>query len=532
MAIIVSAPVKQKERKQRSKVSVPATKASIRNLSTHRREKTGKRRKQRLKAVHEKQIFPTLDNQSVMERIADLPSKDREALLKGLTEEQLLAINFDWKLWRRPDQTPPPADLWDVLLIESGRGFGKTRIGAEQVKEWVNEHEVKRIGLGGRTATDIREVMVEGDSGVLSVFPPWQRPIYEPSKLRITFRNGALARLFSDEAFEKARGPQNEKFWWDEMAAMSNIKAFFDNVMFGLRIGKCPQVMITTTPRRKKEYREIFHSKKSKYASLRVARMHGSSYSNLSNLASMYIQNVIKPYEGTRLGKQELWGEFLADSIGALWTTHLLEEYRVDDICLSDMVEIAVGVDPQGTYGEDSADTGIVVVGKDKHGHGYTLADWTVNAPPNTKTIAGQKVLGWADIAAKAYFFFEADAVVGETNFGGDMVEACLRNATDAYGHPEAINYVSVRASRGKRTRAEPIAMISEKGLIHHLACTDLDALEEQMTNWEPGDESPNNLDAMVWAYHYLFMQPGGGFEIFADPDNWKFMEKMKREAA
>ncbi len=155
------------------------------------------------------------------------------------------------------------------------------------------------------------------------------------------------------------------------------------------------------------------------------------------------------------------------------------------------------------------------------------LGDWTVKAPPNTKVIAGKKVIGWADIVAKAYFFFEADCVVGEVNNGGDLVEAVLMNATDKYGSHHAMNYKSVHASRGKRTRAEPITMIYDKGLIHHLTCVDLEQLEDQMTNWEPGDvESPNNLDAMVWGFTELYLQEGGDFYVFADASNWKELLK------
>jgi len=296
-------------------------------------------------------------------------------------------------------------------------------------------------------------------------------------------------------------------------------------LMFGLRIGKHPQVIVTTTPRRKRHYKELFHNKHSKYAAYNIARINGSSYDNASNLSEKFIDTVIKPYEGTRLGLQEIHGKYVSGSVGALWWEDLLDSYRVDNLKLNQLARIVVGVDPAVTYNEDSNSTGIVVVGKGYDGHGYVLADYTVKAPPNTKVIDGIVVKGWAEYVAEAYDTFQADTVVGEVNNGGDLVEAVATelNRQGPDGNSSlALNFKSVRASRGKRTRAEPVAMLYEKGLIHHIGCSDLENLEDQLCSWEPGDTSPDSMDALVWACYELFLAPGCDFHVLANSNNWK----------
>lgn len=458
--------------------------------------------------------------QSWIERLAQLPAKQRDRILAEFSPYELRALEFDWQLWRRESQTIPKGD-WDIWLIEAGRGFGKTRTGAETVREWV-EQGVMRIALIARTADDARATMIE--EGILTVFPPHQYPKYEPSKRKITFHTGAVARIFTAEEPDIPRGKQQEKAWFDEASSFDNLKEIFDNVMLGLRIGKKPQAIVTTTPKSKKEYREIFKSKRSKYSKYRKVVTHGSSYENAANLSSLFINAVIKPFEGTRKGKQELYGQFLDDATGALWTSALIDRYRAPDVRLDRLTEIVVAIDPSVEYNEDSAECGIVIVARHRNGHAYVLGDWTIHAPPVTKAVNGEDVKGWAQHGVEAFYHFDADVIVGEVNNGGELVEAVIAqvNKERVKKSPATIVFESVRASKGKRTRAEPVAMLYDKGIVHHVQSADLELLEEQMTTWEPGEDSPDRLDALVWALTYLYLGDGGEFEVLSRAVNWK----------
>lgn len=407
------------------------------------------------------------------------------ALLKGLTTEEKAALNYRWEFWARPDQLEPEGNWWTVWLALAGRGWGKTRCGAEWVRQIKNE--VGRIGLIAPTAADARDVMVEGESGIMAISPPWDRPLFEPSKRRLTWDNGAMATLYSADEPDRLRGPQHAALWCDELAAWKYMQEAWDMAMFGLRLGNRPKVCATTTPRPLPLIRELLKSETTV-----VSR--GRTYDNLQNLAPAFRQAVLAKYEGTRLGRQELNAEVLDDVPGALWTRQTIEDalWRGD---LPDMKRIVVAVDPSGSSGADSekADSiGIIVAGLGVDGLAYVLADRTCDLSP----------AGWGKRTVDAYHEFSADRVVAERNYGGAMVEHVIRTVD------KKVSYKEVVASRGKAIRAEPVAALYEQGSVRHVG--GLDELEDQMCvmtgEGYMGDGSPDRLDAAVWALSDLML--------------------------
>lgn len=377
---------------------------------------------------------------------------------------------YDWQQQARPSQRQPEGS-WRTWLILAGRGFGKTRTGNETVRAKIECGEWKRVALVAPTAADARDVMVEGESGMLSVCPPSFRPLYEPSKRRLTWPNGALATLYSADEPERLRGPQHDGAWCDELAAWRRPEAW-DMLMFGLRIGPDPQVIVTTTPKPTKIIKSL------RAAATTVVTV-GTTYENRDNLAPAFFEQIVKRYEGTRLGRQELEAEVLEDNPGALWTRSMIEESRVTD--KPPLERVVVGVDPAVTNEEGSAETGIVVAGMlgDQF---YVLDDRSLRASPRT----------WASKAVMAYHSFSCDRIVGEVNNGGDMIEETIKNVDDG------VSFKKVTATRGKHLRAEPIAALYEQNRVHHVGA--FPELEDQMVEWEPGMESPDRLDALVWA--------------------------------
>lgn len=398
----------------------------------------------------------------------------------------------DWRFFARPSQLPPDGD-WQTWLILAGRGFGKTRTGSEWVREQVRQG-VSRIALVAPTASDARDVMVEGESGLLSVC--WAgdrtyageivgRPSYEPSKRRLTWANGAMATLFSAEEPERLRGPQHEVMWADELAAWKYLRETWDMAMFGLRLGTRPRICITTTPKPLPVLREIVKDP-------RTVITRGSTFDNAQNLAPAFLQAIRDKYEGTRLGRQELNAEVLDDVPGALFTREMIDKALVR--AAPDLVRVVVAVDPSGTKGEsDKGDSiGIVVAGKGTDGNAYVLADRTCKLSPD----------GWGKRVVAAYHEFNADRIVAERNFGGAMVEHVIRTV-----EPRAA-YREVTASRGKIARAEPVAALYEQGKVKHVG--GFSELEDQMCALTPdgflGDGSPDRADALVWAITELML--------------------------
>jgi phage terminase large subunit-like protein len=334
------------------------------------------------------------------------------------------------------------------------------------------------MALVGPTASDVRDVMIEGESGLLAISPPWNRPRYEPSKRRLTWPNGAMATTYSAEEPERLRGPQHDGAWCDELAAWRYAETW-DMLMFGLRLGRDPRAIVTTTPRPVKLLRELL-------ALDTTTKTGGSTYENRANLAPAFLDQIIRRYEGTRLGRQELNAELLDDVEGALWTRAMIDGARTAEA--PDLARVVVAIDPATTATEDSDETGIVVAGRGVDGRFYVLDDCSCRLTPD----------GWATRAVGAFDRYEADRIIGEVNNGGDLVESCIRHAASA--RSRHIAYAKVHASRGKLVRAEPIAALYEQGRVSHVGS--FPALEDQLCSWVPGshDGSPDRMDALVWA--------------------------------
>jgi predicted phage terminase large subunit-like protein len=375
----------------------------------------------------------------------------------------------------------------------AGRGFGKSRTGAEWIRAEVDTGR-KRIALVGPTAADVRDVMVEGESGVLAIHPDNERPLYEPSKRRLTWPNGAIATTYSADEPERLRGPQHEVAWCDEVGAWRYGDDAWSMLMFGLRLGDNPRCVVTTTPRPTKLIRELVRD-----PTCVVTR--GSTYDNRANLAPAFFEQIVKRFEGTRLGRQEIEAELLEDVPGALWSHGIIDAAR--QAAAPNLARIVVAIDPAATSGEDADETGIVVVGKDNQGHGYVLADVSGKYQP----------IEWAKIAIAVYRAHHADRIVAETNNGGDMVAATLRMVDPN------VPFKAVHASRGKVTRAEPVSALYEQGRMHHIGA--FPQLEEQMTNFtsdfdrQTAGYSPDRLDALVWATTELLVEQMKGYAIY-----------------
>lgn len=357
-----------------------------------------------------------------------------------------------------------------------------------------------RIALIAPTARDARNVMVDGESGILAVC--WEhdrdhkgavtgRPHYEPSKAQVTWENGARAFLYSAEEPERLRGPQHDTFWADELAAWKYLRDTWDMAMFGLRLGADPRKMITTTPKPLTILREIM-------ADPATVISRGSTFDNAANLAPSFLSSIRKTYDGTRLGRQELFAELLEEAEGALWSRDMIEKARhKGDV--PEMARIVVAVDPAITATEESNETGIIGAGLGRDGKGYVLADRSGRHTP----------AGWAREAIKLYRDLGADRVVAEGNQGGEMVRHTIE--TEWKAAPVTI----VHAHRGKQARAEPVAALYEQGKVRHAGS--FQELEDQMVNWEPlsGLPSPDRLDAHVWAFTDL-MVGASGYDLLA----------------
>ena len=408
------------------------------------------------------------------------------AFAASLTPAEAEALHYDWNFWARPNQQPPPGN-WLVWLLMAGRGFGKSRTGAETVRKWVNEG-AQHIALVGKTPDEVRDVMIQNPlkSGILDVFPPDQRPVYVPSKKAVHFHTGAVAKAYSGEEPNALRGPAHSHFWLDELPKFQYPVETWDNLMLGLRVGDHPQGVVTTTPLPIPIVRRIL-------ADPQTVVTRGSTYENLANLAPTFRDQVLRMYEGTRLGRQELHGELLEDTPGALWRYEMFRRVAT----APDLPQVVVAIDPAVTNTAQSDETGIIVAGRDAEERGYVLADLSGRFSPD----------GWANRALDAYESFQADRVVCETNNGGDMVKHTIQTAARA--RDLYVRVQKVTASRGKFARAEPVAMLYEQGRVYHVGPPDLfTKLEDQLCTWSPqlNVASPDRLDACVWACHVLFV--------------------------
>jgi phage terminase large subunit-like protein len=433
---------------------------------------------------------------SQAESLALQPPAIRQAVLDQVTEAEAAELLYDWRFNGRPEQLLPgtkDAALgntgWLFWLILAGRGFGKTRTGAETVREWaVNPKE--RILMIAPTAGDVRDTMIEGVSGLLQCYPTHQQPMWEPSKRRILFPSGAIGITRSADEPERLRGPQFTKFWADELCAWRFLQEAWDQIMFGFRVKTSVlQGIITTTPKPSKLLTELVGD-----SSTVITR--GSSYDNKRNLADAFIKRVIAPYEGTRLGRQEINAEILTDTPGALWTSALIDANRIKlaDVRWTHIVRIVVAVDPAVSAEDGSDETGIVVAALLLSHHVLVFDDLSLRGSP----------LEWAKAATGVLRHpkWPAERIVAEVNNGGDLVEANIRTV-----EPNA-PFSKVWASQGKRTRAEPIAAAYEQNRVHHVGVFSM--LEAQMTTYVPGaGKSPDRMDALVYAItELLFPQP------------------------
>jgi predicted phage terminase large subunit-like protein len=413
--------------------------------------------------------------------------------VQDLTDYEAQQLLYDWRLWARPNQIPP-TESWRTWLILAGRGFGKTRTGAEWVKDQVQNHGKRRIALVGRTSADCRKTMVEGEAGLLSVFPPELRPRYEPSRRQITFANGAIAITYPSEEPNLLRGPAHDAAWVDELASFydadvdetvtEGMGTTWSNLQMGLRLGNNPQQVVTTTPRPIKLIKTLLKS-----PTTYVTR--GSTYENKANLAEAFYSEILSKYEGTRLGRQELMAEILEDVEGAIFRRPWIDEQRVSEIRMKNLQRIVVAIDPAVTSKDTSDDTGIVAAGLGVDGRGYLLDDATCRLSAD----------GWIRRAVNLFHERKADRMVAEVNNGGELVETLLRTVD------KHISYKAVHAARGKITRAEPVAALVEQGRISHVGNFQL--LEDELCTYtgKPGEQSPNRLDAYVWAFTELMLE-------------------------
>ncbi|MEK9749189.1 MAG: terminase family protein [Pseudomonadales bacterium] len=419
---------------------------------------------------------------STAQLIASLDEATRATILSELSANEAAEILEDWRFWARPDQIAPEGN-WRVWLIMAGRGFGKTRCGSEWVHEQIRQGR-ERIALVGETKADVRDVMVEGESGILATAGR-NRPLYEPSKRRLTWPNGAIGVCYSGDEPDQLRGPQHDAAWLDELAKYRYAEETWSNLDLGLRLGESPQAVITTTPRPVQIMRELV-------ADELVTVTRGSTYDNLQNLAESFAKRIVERYEGTRLGRQELHAEILDDVVGALWSREMIDAHRLRETP-PHFERIVVGVDPAVTSGEDADETGILVAGMIGN-RGYVVEDLSGQYTPQE----------WAIQAIKAYYKYNADRIVAEVNQGGDMVEHTIRTVD------RNVSYKAVRAARGKILRAEPIAALYEQGRIHH--CGTFAALEDQLCMYtHESRDSPDRLDALVWALTDLMLGANDG---------------------
>jgi len=435
-----------------------------------------------------------------------LPDETVKNALSQLSSEQLEELKYDWNFWARPDQLEPSGD-WNNWFICAGRGYGKTRAGVEWVRQQVKSGK-KRIAAIASTNSDILRVMIKGESGFLNVCHKGDKnhrgkvigyPHWSPTKRTLSWhkdgdhsnREIAIVEFFSSEEPERLRGPQYECAWADELAAWNNAEDTWDMAQFGLRLGKHPRVCITTTPKSTPLVRRLMKDPKTHVTT-------GSTFDNADNLAGSFVQTIREQYEGTRLGRQELYAEVLTENEGALWTADMIDACQVSRDEVPELVRKVVSVDPAVSSNVESDSTGIVVAGIDINGKAYVLGDYTFKASPET----------WANKVADLYHSWECSRIVYESNQGKDLIPSLFKTVD------ENLPLKGVHASSAKIARAEPVSALYEQGKVFHVrnpedSDASLTDLEEQMRTYEPmgKHKSPDRYDAMVWALTELMLK-------------------------
>jgi phage terminase large subunit-like protein len=427
---------------------------------------------------------------------------EEHELLACLDDQLMEDLLCDWLSWARPDQVPPKLSQtgipWTVWLVLGGRGAGKTRTGAEWVRGLAlglppfAESPVGRIALVGETQADVREVMIEGISGLLAIHPPRERPLWHATRRRLEWPNGAVAQAFSAEDPESLRGPQFDAAWLDELGKWRLAEETFDMLQFGLRLGHNPRQTITTTPRPIPLLKRLMQD-------AATALSRAATRANAFHLAPRFLDTVVARYAGTALGRQELDGEMIEARPDALWTREVIERLRIPRAAMPPLQRIVVAVDPPARSGRRSDACGIMVAGIDATRIVHVIEDGTLErARPHV----------WAGRAVALYRSYQADALVIETNQGGEMAEAVLREADPG------VPITPVHAARGKALRAEPVALLYEQERVRHVG--PMPELEDEMCDFGPVDggwglsngRSPDRLDALVWAVTALALGP------------------------
>ena len=407
-------------------------------------------------------------------------------------------VKYDWPLWARSEQLPPidrPEDPWRIWLLLAGRGFGKTRVGAEWVRARAESGLSRRIALVARTPHEAETVMVNGESGILAVCPPWNAPNWEPTKRRLTWPNGAAAFVFSSYEPDQLRGPQFDAAWCDELASWQYPRLTWDNLAFGLRLGPNPKCVVTTTPKPIDIVRELANRDD-------VSLTTGSSYDNSRNLPPGYIDAIRRRYEGTSAGQQEIYAQLLNEADGALWKREWIDHNRIDVAPEDDIQVKVVAIDPAVTFNPRRSDeTGIIVAGStggrelERQKRYWVLEDASGIMTPDA----------WARRAVQLAQKYDAMYIAGETNQGGSLIESVIRHTPGG----ESVRFKGLHATQSKRARAEPVAAIYEQGRARHVGR--FTQLEDQMCAWTADSpNSPDRMDALVWAINTLTeIRPG-----------------------
>jgi phage terminase large subunit-like protein len=413
------------------------------------------------------------------DHIAAMPPEQAEAVVEYLARTDAGAFLRLWRFWSHVYQDPPEGD-WSIWLMMAGRGAGKTRAGAEWVNAEAASGRARRIGIIGETMQDARAVMVEGKSGILYPLRTEIRPDFKPALRRLTWKSGAVGELFSADDPDQLRGPEFDLVWADEFAKWRRPGHAFDMAQMGLRLGRHPRMLMTTTPRNIPELKMVLGE-----ATTAVTR--AVTADNARHLSPSFLKLVQARYGGSRLGRQELMGEILQDDETALWRRAWIDAARVSGVPA--LVRVVVAVDPPVTSSARSDACGIIVAGRDAAGEVYVLAD---------RTVQGVSPATWAHRAAQAVKAYEAGAIVVEVNQGGDLVRDLMREAC-----PLA-PVRTTRASQSKRVRAEPVAVMYEQGRVHHVGS--MPELEDEMCLFgsESQQGSPDRVDALVWAVNDL----------------------------
>lgn len=409
-------------------------------------------------------------------------------------------LRYNWRNWARPNQLPPPDD-WDIWILLAGRGFGKTRTGAEFIKERMLNEPGIRVGIIGQTIGAARDICVEGESGLLAVINPAQVLKYNRSLGQLRLKNGSSAFTFSGGDPEKLRGFQSHYLWLDELCAFNEAAATYDMGLMGMRLGRNPRMVITTTPKPTPLIVELVNRSRQEPDRVRITT--GSTFDNSANLAESTLNSLRARYEGTTLGRQELYAELILEEPGALWKRGQIDTNRVPEMSVrvEDMAEIVIGVDPNMSQSTERAtECGIIVAGRGRDGKGYLLFDGSMLRPSPD---------AWASRVVSLYHRFQANQVVAEVNQGYDLVTHTIHTIDPK------VPVKKVYSMRGKGLRAEPIAALAEQGRIHHIG-SGYDSLEDQMVQWVPGNPSPDRLDAYVHAFTKLML--GGGLAEFFVP--------------